>query len=140
MLVPLSPHTVKSLLLPLLAAGLLLVPGGAHGETMTPAYKAKVRADAHSVGVAPKGYVDNHGGRLPNSLEALPPVYLVNAQTYNNTILTTPNAVLSNLPEDCIIAVRTIPEDPNQVVAVYATIAAKTLWVSRRILTENLPG
>ena len=67
-------------------------------------------SETKQVAVALKMHVADHQGHLPNSLEELVPSYLPAKTYFANTYLTTPNAILSDLPPDLIIAFRVVPD------------------------------
>ena len=102
----------------------------AYPNTVIPGYLAKATLDARQVGLALRVYADDHGGKLPASLSDLNPDYLPDDRSQRNMQITTPNLLLRDLPEDCIIAIRTVPENGRYLVAVYSTLSATVLMLA----------
>ncbi|MFT4640530.1 MAG: hypothetical protein ACI8T1_003859 [Verrucomicrobiales bacterium] len=98
---------------------LLLYSGFAFATVRVPAYLAKAKSETRGVGRALHAYAEANDGRLPASIRAIPSDYGLPREVLEYVTLTVPNAILNDLPKDCMIAFRPIPEDLSRIVATW---------------------
>lgn len=86
-------------------------------------------SDTRQLGLFLHEYVEAHDGKFPGTLDELARNYgdYELGPLYVNVVLTTPGAVLRDLPEQSVIAVRTVPEEPNSIVVLRADFRVQYL-------------
>lgn len=117
---------------------LVLVPSVVESKVLAPGSNVKAWNDAKMVGIALKIYAEENGGKLPDAFEQLFPNFIFDSSRYDHTTLTVPGAILDDLSDDAIIAVRLFPEDGRYAVAIYSTTTVKPIKASPWI--GELPG
>ena len=88
----------------------------------------KAASETRQVGVAAKGYADDHQGRLPQSLDDLAPNYLLDKTLLSGVVLATPRAVLSELHPDSVIHFRVVTDNrrrETRLIVVHPDISVK---------------